>query len=169
VLCHVFPEADIPVIQLSIDETQPASFHFELGKKLLPLRDEGVLILGSGNVVHNLHAYAWGQHPVEPLDWAIRFENFVRQAVLSGNDEALIYYERGGQDAILSAPTPDHYLPLLYMIAVRKENEEITLMRTRRLRLSRETKRLWNNPSRMCVCISDIRRCSARSVLCWMI
>ena len=74
VLCHVFPEADVPVIQLSIDETQPAEFHYETAKRLGGLRDEGVLIVGSGNLVHNLHAYAWGRQQVEPLDWAVRFE-----------------------------------------------------------------------------------------------
>ncbi|HEY5611419.1 MAG TPA: 4,5-DOPA dioxygenase extradiol, partial [Thermoanaerobaculia bacterium] len=69
VLCHVYPKADIPVVQLSIDETQPAEFHYEIGRKLAPLRDEGILLLGSGNLVHNLHAFAWGGHPVEPFDW----------------------------------------------------------------------------------------------------
>ena len=75
VLCHVYPQADVPVVQLSIDETQPPSFHYEIGKRLAPLRDEGILIVGSGNVVHNLHAYAWGRHTVEPYDWAVSFES----------------------------------------------------------------------------------------------
>jgi len=73
VLRHVFPRADIPVVQLSIDKTQPAAFHYEIGKRLAPLRDEGILIVGSGNLVHNLHAYAWGRRAVEPYDWAVRF------------------------------------------------------------------------------------------------
>jgi len=73
VLKHVYPAADIPVVQLSIDETKPAAFHFGIGKKLAPLRDEGILIAGSGNLVHNLHTYAWGRHPREPYDWAVRF------------------------------------------------------------------------------------------------
>ena len=82
VLCHVFPEADVPVIQLSIDETQPSEFHYETAKRLNALRDEGVLIVGSGNLVHNLHAYAWGRPQVAPLDWALRFEERARELVL---------------------------------------------------------------------------------------
>lgn len=126
VLCHVFPDADIAVVQLSIDETQPAAFHYEVGKRLAPLRDEGVLVMGSGNLVHNLHAYAWGRHAVEPLDWAIRFETLARELLLKGDDGPLVAYEQLGRDALLSAPTPDHYLPLLYVIALRREGDEVT-------------------------------------------
>src|SRR5919199_2064252 len=106
VLCHVFPEADVPVIQLSIDETQPAEFHYELGKRLAPLRDEGVLVAGSGNLVHNLHAYAWGRHDVEPFDWAVRFEERVRALLKACDHAPLVAYETLGRDARLSAPTP---------------------------------------------------------------
>jgi 4,5-DOPA dioxygenase extradiol len=126
VLCHVFPQADIPVVQLSIDETQPPEFHYELGKRLTPLRDEGVLVIGSGNLVHNLHAYAWGQHEVKPFDWAVRFEQQAREFLLYSHDAPLINYESLGHDALLSAPTPDHYLPLLYVIALRRENDEVS-------------------------------------------
>src|SRR5215813_4877891 len=115
VLCHLFPDADVPVVQLSVDETQPASFHYDVGKRLAPLREEGVLLIGSGNVVHNLDAYAWGSHPVEPFDWAVRFEQKMRQALVAGDDETLVGYESLGRDARLAAPTPDHYLPLLYV------------------------------------------------------
>lgn len=124
VLCHVFPDADVPVVQLSIDETQPAEFHYELAKRLAPLRDEGVLIMGSGNLVHNLHAYAWGRHEVEPLDWAVRFETLARELLLKGDDGPLVAYEALGRDAQLSAPTPDHYLPLLYVMAQRRAGEQ---------------------------------------------
>ena len=126
VLCHVFPEADVPVIQLSIDETQPAEFHYESAKQLSSLRDEGVLIMGSGNLVHNLHAYAWGRQQVEPLDWAMRFEARARELLLAGDHDPLIAYETLGRDAILSIPTPDHYLPLLYVIAQMREGEQIS-------------------------------------------
>lgn len=124
VLCHVFPEADIPVVQLSIDENQPAEFHYGLAKRLAPLRDEGILIIGSGNLVHNLHAYSWGAHTPEPLDWALRFEEAAREMILSGNHEPLIDYELLGKDALLSAPTPEHYLPLIYILGLQKEDEK---------------------------------------------
>lgn len=126
VLCHVYPEADIPVVQLSIDETQPAEFHYGLAARLAPLRDEEILICGSGNLVHNLHTYAWGRHVPEPLDWALRFEQLAREMILSGNHEPLIDYELLGKDALLSAPTPEHYLPLIYILALQKEGEKVS-------------------------------------------
>lgn len=126
VLCHVFPKADVPVIQLSIDETQPASFHYDIARRLSGLRDEGVLIVGSGNLVHNLHAYAWGRQQIAPLDWAVRFEERARELLLAGDHDPLIAYETLGRDAILSVPTPDHYLPLLYVIAQMRQGERIS-------------------------------------------
>jgi 4,5-DOPA dioxygenase extradiol len=126
VLCHVFPEADIPVVQLSIDETQPPGFHFELGRKLAPLRNEGVLIMGSGNIVHNLHSYAWGHYNSEPYDWAVRFESHAREFLTAGEFQPLIDYESLGRDALLSIPTPDHYLPLLYVIATKERDEAVS-------------------------------------------
>jgi 4,5-DOPA dioxygenase extradiol len=125
VLCHVFPDADVPVVQLSIDETQPAAFHHDLGRRLGALRDEGVLVIGSGNLVHNLHAYAWGRHPVEPFDWAVRFERRARELLLAGDHGPLVAYETLGRDAELSVPTPEHYLPLLYVLGVRREGEPV--------------------------------------------
>jgi 4,5-DOPA dioxygenase extradiol len=126
VLCHVFPQADVPVVQLSIDETKPAAFHYETGRRLAPLRDEGVLIVGSGNLVHNLHTYAWGRHKVEPFDWAVRFEERARALMQDGEHEPLINYETLGRDALLAAPTPDHYLPLLYILGLQREDDAIT-------------------------------------------
>jgi 4,5-DOPA dioxygenase extradiol len=126
VLKHVYPEADIPVVQLSIDETQAAAFHFEIGRRLAPLREEGVLIVGSGNLVHNLHTYAWGRHMPDPYDWATRFETMAREMIVAGEYKPLIDYEALGRDAMLSIPTPDHYLPLLYVVAARQQGEKIS-------------------------------------------
>lgn len=126
VLGHVFPEADIPVVQLSIDETRPPEFHYDVGKRLGPLRDEGVLVIGSGNIVHNLHTYAWGRREVKPFDWAVRFETRARELLLQGDHAPLVGYESLGPDALLAAPTPDHYLPLLYVIGLRRPGEPVT-------------------------------------------
>lgn len=125
VLAHVFPEADIPVVQLSIDESQEADFHYGLGGKLAPLRDEGVLIIGSGNIVHNLHAYAWGKQDIPPLEWAVRFDELARRLITERNHEPLVDYRSLGSDALLSAPTPDHYLPLLYVLGAAVEEDRV--------------------------------------------
>lgn len=116
VLVHVYPKADIPVVQLAIDETLSAEQHADLARRLAPLRDENVLIFGSGNVVHNLHAYAWGLHSVEPYDWALRFEARLRGLIDARDIDAVVGYETLGRDALLAAPTPDHFLPLLYVL-----------------------------------------------------
>lgn len=126
VLCHVFPDADIPVVQLSINEAEPAAFHYQLAQRLGPLRDEGVLVIGSGNLVHNLHTYAWGNQTREPFDWALRFEEKARELMTAGDHAPLVTYEELGRDAMLSAPTPDHYLPLLYVLAVERPGEKVT-------------------------------------------
>jgi len=126
VLKHVYPDADVPVVQLSIDETRAAPFHFEIGTRLAPLRDEGVLIVGSGNLVHNLHAYAWGRHAPDPYDWAVHFETEARQMIAAREFRPLVEYEKLGRDAMLSIPTPEHYLPLLYVVAAGQSGEAIT-------------------------------------------
>jgi 4,5-DOPA dioxygenase extradiol len=126
VLRHVYPQADVPVVQLSIDENQLSSFHYEIGKRLVPLREEGVLIVGSGNLVHNLHAYAWGKHTVQPCDWAVRFERNAKELLLAADDRPLVNYESLGRDALLSIPTPDHYLPLLYVLGTRIGGERLS-------------------------------------------
>ena len=120
------PEADVPIVQLSIDRTKAPVFHYNVAKKLAPLRDEGVLVIGSGNLVHNLHAYAWSGHPVEPLDWGLRFEDQARALLLADDHQPLIDYESMGQDAVLSVPTPDHYLPFLYVIALQSKDESVS-------------------------------------------
>jgi 4,5-DOPA dioxygenase extradiol len=126
VLMHAFPQADIPVVQLGIDETKTPGWHFETAKKLAPLRDEGVLVVGSGNLVHNLHAYSWGSHAVTPYDWAVRFEALARRLLLAGDFAPLVGYQSLGPDAMLSAPTPEHYLPLLYVLAQRQDGEPVS-------------------------------------------
>lgn len=126
VLVHMFPDADIPVVQLGIDRTQPPEFHYELGQKLQALRDEGVLIFASGNVVHNLHAYAWGQETAEPFPWAVDFEQTVRASLDSHDHAPIIAYETLGESAMMSVPTPDHYLPLLYVISLCRGGERVS-------------------------------------------
>jgi 4,5-DOPA dioxygenase extradiol len=121
VLKHAFPKADVPVVQLSIDATQPAAFHYELGSRLAPLRDEGVLIAGSGNVVHNLRAM--GRNGGPPYDWAVRFNDYVRNALAAQQYGRLVAYEGAGEDARLSVPTPEHYLPLLYVLGAQRPGE----------------------------------------------
>jgi 4,5-DOPA dioxygenase extradiol len=114
VLVRMFPSANIPVVQLSIDASQPAEFHYRLGQQLAVLRDEGVMLMGSGNVVHNLRLLDW--HATgEGLPWATEFNERIRNAITSGDHQAAINY---GTDeaARLSVPTPEHYLPLLYVL-----------------------------------------------------
>ena len=123
VLAHVYPQADVPVVQLSIDEARAPAFHFELGRRLAPLLQEGVLIVGSGNLVHNLQTYAWERYQAELYDWAVRFEQAAREMLLAGEYQPLVDYETLGRDAALSIPTPDHYLPLLYVVATRQQGE----------------------------------------------
>lgn len=127
VLVHAYPRAEIPVVQLSIDLTQPPAFHHGVGQRLAPLRDEGVLIVGSGNLVHNLHTYAWGRHRVDPYDWAVAFESRVRELLLGGETAPLVGYEaRLGREALLAVPTPDHYLPMLYVLGTRASADAVS-------------------------------------------
>jgi 4,5-DOPA dioxygenase extradiol len=124
VLVHAFPDAGIPVVQLSMDGTKPARFHYDLGRQLAPLRDEGVLIVGSGNVVHNLMLMRRGDGAAA-YDWSKRFNERVRAALISGEHQVLIDFEHLGEDARLSVPTPEHYLPLLYIAALQAADESI--------------------------------------------
>lgn len=124
-LRHLYPQADVPIVQLSMDETQPAQVHYDIGRRLAPLREEGVLVVGSGNLVHNLHAYGWGRRVLEPYDWAVRFETLARELMTSGDHDPLINYEQLGRDAMLSAPTPDHYLPLLYVLGAQQQGDAV--------------------------------------------
>lgn len=124
VLVHAFPAADVPVIQLSLDRRQPPAFHYDLGRRLRPLRDEGVLTLGSGNVVHNLRAADWTPG-VPPHDWAARFSALARDLLLRGEHAGLVAYQTLGEPARLSVPTPDHFLPLLFVLGLHEPGEPV--------------------------------------------
>jgi 4,5-DOPA dioxygenase extradiol len=124
VLKHAYPDADVPVVQLSIDGSRAADFHYQTGKRLAPLREEGVLVAGSGNVVHNLRVMRRGGGAA--FDWAVRFNQRVRDALASRDYRTLIDFENQGEDARLSVPTPEHFLPLLYIAALQEENEPLS-------------------------------------------
>ena len=125
VLLHAFPNADVPVVQLSIDRTKGTAFHYALGRKLADLRKEGVLILGSGDVVHNLRVIKAASDP-QPYDWASRFNDWGKRCIREGRHEDLIAYDCLGEDAALSVPTPEHYLPLLYILATQRDPEPVS-------------------------------------------
>jgi len=124
VLVHAYPDAHVPVVQLSIDMTKPHLYHHEVGRLLQPLRDEGVLIVGTGNVVHNLPRMDWGRVNIA-YDWAERFQDFVTGAVTADTPQALIDYAAQGSDAALSIPSADHYLPLLYVLGARRADDGV--------------------------------------------
>jgi 4,5-DOPA dioxygenase extradiol len=126
VLIHAYPRADVPVVQLSLDATKDASRHFALAQRLAELRDEDVLIVGSGDLVHNLGFYAWNERGLEPFDWAVRFEAFAREQIAARDFAPLVAYTTLGRDAALAVPTPDHYLPLLYVLAQHRAGEPIS-------------------------------------------
>jgi 4,5-DOPA dioxygenase extradiol len=124
VLHIMYPEADIPVVQLGIDTTRPGAFHLDLARRLAPLRDEGVLVMGSGNIVHNLRYFRRDRAPA--LDWAARFDATVRARIAAGDVAALGRPEALGPEARLAVPTPEHYLPLLYALAVRRDDDRLS-------------------------------------------
>lgn len=124
VLMHMFPQADIPVLQLSIDLRQPPQFHYDLGRRLAELRDEGVLIIGSGDWVHNLRLAIRAQS-AEPLDWADRFNETVKELIAAHDHGPLIDWMSLGQDARLSIPTDEHYLPLLYVLGAQGQDDAV--------------------------------------------
>jgi 4,5-DOPA dioxygenase extradiol len=125
VLVKMYPDADVPVVQLSIDITKPPTFHLDLGRRLSALRDEGILIIASGDVVHNLRTVRWGSST--PYDWAMRFNDEVRDCLLRGDAERLADYMQWGSDAQMSVPTPEHFLPLLYIAGMKRDDETISI------------------------------------------
>jgi 4,5-DOPA dioxygenase extradiol len=129
VIKHMYPEADVPVIQLSLDYLKSARYHYELAKELAPLRKKGVLIVGSGNMVHNLRMVDWRRlNKVDySYDWANDASEKMKKFILSGDHKQLVNYQSQGKDFNLAVPTPEHYLPLLYALALKEENENVTL------------------------------------------
>nr|WP_226988044.1 4,5-DOPA dioxygenase extradiol [Bdellovibrio bacteriovorus] len=124
VLAKMYPEADVPVVQLSIDMSEPASFHLELGKTLGQLREQGVLILGSGNIVHNLRRMDWNQ-PRKGFDWAEEFDEWVKARLIDRDFKAVGDDYAKTLAGQLSVPTPDHYLPLLYVLGAADEKDNL--------------------------------------------
>jgi 4,5-DOPA dioxygenase extradiol len=124
---HMYPEANIPVLQLSIDYSKPPSFHYELAKELFALRKKGVLIIGSGNMVHNLRMVAWDKlnGPAYGYDWALHMNQTFKDLILHRDHQPLIHYDQLGREAMLAIPTPEHYLPLLYTLGLQDKNDPI--------------------------------------------
>ena len=127
VVKHMYPDADIPVLQLSIDYYKPAAYHYELAKQLLSLRKKGILIIGSGNMVHNLRMVAWDKlnEPEYGFDWALEMNDIFKNKISNGFHKELIQYEKLNKAATLAIPTPDHYYPLLYILALQTDNDKV--------------------------------------------
>jgi len=124
---HMYPDAKIPVLQLSIDYTKGAQYHYDLAKELYALRKKGVLIMGSGNMVHNLRMVAWDKlnDPEYGFDWAININNKFKSLIQDGNHKPLINYSELGKEALMAIPTPEHYLPLIYTLGVKSANDSV--------------------------------------------
>jgi 4,5-DOPA dioxygenase extradiol len=130
ILVHLFPEADIPVFQLSIDYHQPMQYHLDLAQQLRAMREKGVLVIGSGNIVHNLRMsisrFQSGDNA--PFDWAIEFDKWVGEKIATGDYAALTNYEQVGSAGKLAVPTPDHYIPMLYTLGLADGKEDIQMV-----------------------------------------
>ncbi|WP_343637567.1 4,5-DOPA dioxygenase extradiol [Fluviicola sp.] len=129
VVRHMYPDADIPVLQLSIDYNKPAAYHYALAQELKELRKKGVLIIGSGNMVHNLRMVAWEKlnTPNFGFDWAIEANETFNKLILDRNHQPLIDYQKLGQFAQLAIPTPDHYFPMIYSLGLSDSKDEISI------------------------------------------
>ena len=128
VIKHLYPNADIPVIQMSIDYTQPAKYHYELAKELNSLRTKGVLIVGSGNMVHNLRMVSWKRlNEVYAYDWTIEANEKMKNFIVNEDHKSLMNFKSQGKAFELAIPTPEHYMPLIYTLALKTKNEEITI------------------------------------------
>jgi 4,5-DOPA dioxygenase extradiol len=122
VLCRMYPKPDVPVIQLSLDQRKEPAFHYELGRELRGLRKKGVLIIGSGNIVHNLREVVWED---TAYDWALEFDARMKDLILTGDHKAIIDYSKLGRSARLAVPTAEHYLPLLYVLAAQDKEDSV--------------------------------------------
>ena len=129
VIKHMYPNADVPVIQMSLDYYQTPQYHYELAKELASLRKKGVLIIGSGNMVHNLRMVAWDKLNVAGygFDWALEASDKMKKYILNGDHKQLINFRSHGKPFELAIPTPEHYLPLLYTLALKDENDTVSL------------------------------------------
>lgn len=128
VIKHLYPKADIPVVELSLDYYQGPQYHYDLAKELSAFREKGVLIIGSGNMVHNLRRVAWDKlEEYYAYDWALEASDKMKQLILNGDHSSLINFSRQGKSFELAIPTPEHYLPLLYALALKDQNEETEL------------------------------------------
>lgn len=129
VVRHMYPEANIPVLQLSIDYRKPAEFHYKLGNELYEIRKKGVLIIGSGNMVHNLRMIAWNKisEPEFGYDWANEINDIFKKNILEGTHQNLINYQGLGEAALKAIPTPDHYYPLLYTLGLQTNKDNIEI------------------------------------------
>ena len=127
VLKHLYPNADIPVIQLSLDFSKTPQYHYELAQELKSLREKGVLIIGSGNMVHNLRMVAWDKlsEPEYGFEWALEMNDIFKNKISNGFHKELIQYEKLHKAATLAIPTPDHYYPLLYILALQTDNDKV--------------------------------------------
>lgn len=133
VVRHMFPEANIPVLQLSIDYYKPLQYHYDLAKQLFELRKRGVLIIGSGNMIHNLRMVDWKNidTPGFGYDWAIELNEVLKKHILQQNHKTLIDYESMGKAALLAIPTPDHYIPMIYNLALQSDKDDISFFNDR--------------------------------------
>jgi 4,5-DOPA dioxygenase extradiol len=131
VLVKAYPAADIPVVQLSLDVNLQAAERLDIGRRLAPLRDDGVLIMGTGNIVHNLPAMDWSDPNCAPFDWSARFLNEIREAVLADEPQRVVDFARMGADAQRAAPTPEHFWPLLYVLGARRPGDRVRLVNDR--------------------------------------
>ena len=140
VLCRMFPEANIPVVQLSLDRSQQPDYHYALGQQLQALRNKGVLIIGSGNIVHNLRTAVWREGA---YDWAIEFDEKIKDLALAGNHDPIVNYQTLGQAAKLAIPTNEHFLPLLYILSLQRKQEQVKFFADRVTMGSLSMRSLW--------------------------